>query len=83
MRMMAGSDGAIGLRLAGSPTVDNDHSRTPVLSFAALASNPVMNGSTIVSQASDPATFLSNPYREYAEAGWAGMGDWLGYARKH
>ena len=29
-----------------------------------------------------PGNIPSNPYKTYAEAGWAGMGDWLGYARK-
>jgi hypothetical protein len=30
-----------------------------------------------------PEEIPSNPQNTYANAGWAGMGDWLGYARKH
>jgi hypothetical protein len=29
-----------------------------------------------------PADIPSNPHRTYEQIGWAGMGDWLGYARK-
>ena len=29
-----------------------------------------------------PANIPSNPNRTYAETGWAGMGDWLGYGQQ-
>ena len=30
-----------------------------------------------------PADVPTNPHRTYAEDGWSGMGDWLGYATRH
>jgi hypothetical protein len=30
-----------------------------------------------------PNNIPGNPYKIYAEAGWSGMGDWLGYATQH
>src|SRR5450631_3472089 len=82
MRMMAGPDGAIGSGLAQSPPtfLNIDPSRRPAF-LRGLDLKSGTEWKDYCRSGKKPADIPAKPDNSYANDGWAGMGDWLGYAR--